>query len=75
MTTRDSLNAQVEAQVYFKVRSDEESVKASQYNVYNYMVRCGISPDHLKEYHRHDDIESSNSERGKINSALYNNLA
>ena len=35
--TSDSLNAQVDAQVYFKVRSDEESVKASQYNVFNYM--------------------------------------
>ncbi len=35
--TSDSLNAQVDAQVYFKVRSDEESVKASEYNVYNYM--------------------------------------
>jgi len=37
--TSDSLNAQVDAQVYFKVRSDEESVKASQYNVFNYMVQ------------------------------------
>jgi regulator of protease activity HflC (stomatin/prohibitin superfamily) len=33
--TSDSLNAQVDAQVYFKVRSDEEDVKASQYNVFN----------------------------------------
>ena len=37
--TSDSLNAQVDAQVYFKVRSDEEAVKASQYNVFNYMVQ------------------------------------
>ena len=33
--TSDSLNAQVDAQVYFKVRPDEESVKASQYSVFN----------------------------------------
>jgi regulator of protease activity HflC (stomatin/prohibitin superfamily) len=37
--TSDSLNAQVDAQVYFKVRPDEESVKASQYSVFNYMVQ------------------------------------
>jgi regulator of protease activity HflC (stomatin/prohibitin superfamily) len=37
--TSDSLNAQVDAQVYFKVRSDEQDVKASQYNVFNYMVQ------------------------------------
>ncbi len=30
--TRDSLNAQVDAQVYFKVKSDEENVKASAYS-------------------------------------------
>src|SRR3990170_8089687 len=34
--TNDNLNARVDAQIYFKVRSDEENVKASQYNVSNY---------------------------------------
>ena len=34
--TNDNLNASVDAQVYFKVRSDEESVKGSIYNVNNY---------------------------------------
>lgn len=34
--TSDNLNATVDAQVYFKVRSDEEAVKNSQYNVQNY---------------------------------------
>ena len=33
--TKDKLNAQVDAQVYFKVKIDEESVKASQYNVFD----------------------------------------
>ena len=31
--TFDNLNARVDAQVYFKIKSDEESVKNSQYNV------------------------------------------
>jgi len=34
--TNDNLNAKVDAQVYFKVKNDEESVKGSQYNVNNY---------------------------------------
>jgi len=34
--TNDNLNARVDAQIYFKVKSDEENVKASTYNVYNY---------------------------------------
>src|SRR5665647_3398478 len=34
--TNDNLNASVDAQVYFRVKSDEESVKGSIYNVNNY---------------------------------------
>ncbi|HSL94354.1 MAG TPA: SPFH domain-containing protein, partial [Thermoleophilia bacterium] len=34
--TNDNLNARVDAQVYLKVRADEENVKASQYNVAQY---------------------------------------
>ncbi len=34
--TNDNLNATVDAQVYLKVKSDEESVKSSMYNVTNY---------------------------------------
>ena len=31
--TNDNLNAKVDAQVYFKIKSDEINVKSSQYNV------------------------------------------
>ncbi len=31
--TNDNLNARVDAQVYFKIKSDENNVKNSQYNV------------------------------------------
>lgn len=37
--TFDNLNARVDAQVYFKVKPDEESVKSSQYNVFNYQYQ------------------------------------
>ena len=34
--TNDNLNARVDAQVYLKVKADEENVKAWQYNVTDY---------------------------------------
>ena len=34
--TKDKLNAKVDAQVYFKIRDNEDGVKDSQYNVYDY---------------------------------------
>ncbi len=74
--TSDSLNAQVDAQVYFKVRPDEESVKASQYNVYNYMVQIvALARTTLRNIIGTMTLKDANSERGKINSALYSNLA
>jgi regulator of protease activity HflC (stomatin/prohibitin superfamily) len=74
--TSDSLNAKVDAQVYFKVRSDEESVKASQYNVFNYMVQIvALARTTLRNIIGTMTLKDANSERGKINNALYNNLA
>jgi len=74
--TSDSLNAQVDAQVYFKVRSDEESVKASQYNVFNYMRQIvALARTTLRNIIGTMTLKEANSERGKINSSLYNNLA
>jgi regulator of protease activity HflC (stomatin/prohibitin superfamily) len=74
--TSDSLNAQVDAQVYFKVRSDEESVKASQYNVFNYMRQIvALARTTLRNIIGTMTLKEANSERGKINTSLYNNLA
>ena len=74
--TSDSLNAQVDAQVYFKVRTDEESVKASQYSVFNYMKQIvALARTTLRNIIGTMSLKDANSERGKINSALYSNLA
>ncbi len=74
--TSDSLNAQVDAQVYFKVRSDEDSVKASQYNVFNYMIQIvALARTTLRNIIGTMSLKEANSERGKINNSLYNNLA
>jgi len=40
--TNDNLNARVDAQVYFKVKSDEESVKSSQYQVFDYRYQIVV---------------------------------
>ena len=74
--TSDSLNAQVDAQVYFKVRSDEESVKASEYNVFNYRVQIvALARTTLRNIIGTLTLKEANSERGKINSSLYSNLS
>jgi regulator of protease activity HflC (stomatin/prohibitin superfamily) len=74
--TSDSLNAQVDAQVYFKVRSDEDSVKASVYNVYNYMVQIvALARTTLRNIIGTMTLKEANSERGKINTSLYSNLS
>jgi regulator of protease activity HflC (stomatin/prohibitin superfamily) len=73
--TKDSLNAQVDAQVYFKVKSDEESVKASEYNVYNYRVQIvALARTTLRNIIGTMNLMEANSERGKINKSLYDQL-
>jgi regulator of protease activity HflC (stomatin/prohibitin superfamily) len=73
--TKDSLNAQVDAQVYFKVKSDEENVKASAYNVYNYKVQIvALARTTLRNIIGTMNLMEANSERGKINKSLYDQL-
>jgi len=69
--TSDKLNARVDAQVYFKVKSDEESVKNSQYNVnaYQYQI-VNLARTTLRNIIGTLTLKSANSERGKINSEL-----
>jgi regulator of protease activity HflC (stomatin/prohibitin superfamily) len=69
--TNDKLNARVDAQVYFKVKSDEESVKNSQYNVFNYQYQIvNLARTTLRNIIGTLTLKSANSERGKINSEL-----
>jgi regulator of protease activity HflC (stomatin/prohibitin superfamily) len=73
--TNDNLNARVDAQVYFKVKPDEESVKNSIYNVNNYnwqIVNLGRST--LRNIIGTLTLKSANSERGKINAELHRTL-
>lgn len=73
--TNDNLNASVDAQVYFKVKSDEESVKGSIYNVNNYKLQIvSLARTTLRNIIGTLTLKSVNSERGKINAELYNTL-
>jgi regulator of protease activity HflC (stomatin/prohibitin superfamily) len=73
--TNDNLNASVDAQVYFRVKSDEESVKGSIYNVANFKYQIvNLARTTLRNIIGTMTLKSANSERGKINAELYNTL-
>lgn len=70
--TFDNLNASVDAQVYFKIKMDEESVKNSQYNVNNIQYQIvNLARTTLRNIIGTMTLKSANSERGKINKGLH----
>jgi regulator of protease activity HflC (stomatin/prohibitin superfamily) len=73
--TKDKLNAMVDAQIYFKVKEDEQSIKNSQYNVYNYRTQIvQLARTTLRNIIGTLDLNEANSDRNKINSALMDTL-
>lgn len=73
--TNDNLNATVDAQVYFKVREDEQSVKNSQYNAANYKFQIvNLARTTLRNIIGTMSLRSANSERGRINTDLHQTL-
>jgi regulator of protease activity HflC (stomatin/prohibitin superfamily) len=73
--TNDNLNARVDAQVYFRVKPDEDSVKASQYNVNNYKWQIvNLARTTLRNIIGTMTLKSANSERSKINNELLSTL-
>src|SRR4030066_2293845 len=73
--TNDNLNAPVDAQVYFKVKDEEENVKNSLYNVYNYQWQIvNLARTTLRNIIGTLTLKSANSERGRINEELLNTL-
>ncbi|MDA8411542.1 MAG: SPFH/Band 7/PHB domain protein [Treponema sp.] len=73
--TNDNLNARVDAQVYFRVKGDEDSVKASVYNVNNYQYQIvNLARTTLRNIIGTLTLKSANSERSRINSELLSTL-
>ena len=74
--TNDNLNARVDAQVYFKVKDDEASVKSSQYHVNNYQSQIvSLARTTLRNIIGTLTLKSANSERDNINGALLRTLS
>ena len=74
--TKDSLNVLVDAQIYFKVREDEESVKRSQYAVNDYYVQIvSLTRTTLRAVIGSLTLMEANSQRDKINIRLGTMLA
>lgn len=73
--TNDNLNARVDAQVYFRVKDDETSVKSSQYKVNDYEWQIvNLARTTLRNIIGTMTLKSANSERGKINDELHKTL-
>ena len=73
--TNDNLNARVDAQVYFRVKDEEENVKKSIYNVNNYKWQIvNLARTTLRNIIGTLTLKSANSERGKINAELHKTL-
>lgn len=73
--TNDNLNAMVDAQVYFKVKADEDNVKRAIYNVNNYNWQIvNLARTTLRNIIGTLTLKSANSERGKINEELHKTL-
>ena len=73
--TNDNLNAKVDAQVYFKIKSDEDSVKFSQYNVNSIEYQIvNLARTTLRNIIGTLTLKSANSERGRINKDLHTTL-
>ena len=74
--TADSLNAIVDSNVYFKVKDNEKDVKASIYNVNNYAIQIvALAKTTLRNIIGTMTLKEANSDRNKINEALYEQLA
>jgi regulator of protease activity HflC (stomatin/prohibitin superfamily) len=73
--TKDNLNAKVDAQIYFKVVSDEESVKKSQYNVNNYQIQIvALARTTLRNIIGQMNFVEVNSQRDQLNNELAKGL-
>jgi len=70
--TNDNLNAVVDAQIYYKVKDQEDDVKNSQYNVNNVSYQIvNLSRSTLRNIIGTMSLKSANSERGRINKDLH----
>lgn len=74
--TNDNLNATVDAQVYYKVRANEKSVKSAIYNVNNFERQIvNLARTTLRNIIGTLSLKAANNERNTINGNLLDTLA
>lgn len=74
--TKDKLNAYVDAQIYFKIKSDEKALQQSQYNVANVDRQIvSLARTTLRNIIGTLTLSEANSERNKINGKLKEELS
>jgi regulator of protease activity HflC (stomatin/prohibitin superfamily) len=73
--TQDNLNAEVDAQIYYKVKPDEESVKKCQYNVMSYQYQIvNLARTTLRDIIGKMPFKDVNSKRDVLNDKLAQSL-
>jgi len=74
--TGDNLNAGVSAQVYYRIKGDEQSVKNSQYNVDNIAVQIvSLAQTTLRNVVGGLTLRDANSKRAGLNTSLKDTIA
>lgn len=73
--TKDDLNANIEAQIYFKVKPDEADVKNAIYKVFNFKYQIvELAKTTLRDIIGNMDFKQANSSRNVINKTLTDEL-
>lgn len=69
--TKDNLNARVAAQVYYKVREDDASVKSALYKVNDYRAQIiALARTTMRNVIGDRDFSNVNSKRGELNAEI-----
>ena len=69
--TKDNLNAFVDVQIYFKVKEDEESVKAALYNVNDYRLQIiSLARTTLRNVIGNKEFSQVNNNRTELNKEI-----
>src|SRR5438105_7521332 len=73
--TKDNLNATVSAQVYYRVRGDDESVKDALYKVNDYQAQIvALARTTMRNVIGDKDFATVNSKRGELNVDIMNQI-
>ncbi len=74
--TRDNLNCSVDAQIYYKVGSDEASLKKSLYSVNNYEYQIvQLAKTTLRSIIGDKEFKVVNSDRSSLNQAVFDSMS